>query len=866
MPGCYVRGCLSRWGRKDDDYSLHVFPKDPSLTRKWLQQLGIPQEEVEHVIAKVKERKQGSFRICSKHFAKECYEKRPFGWTLKKGSIPTLFLQDDLEPDHAYAKRPKLEGSGSSVVSGETIGQSLDFEEDAEIIPIYSGTEQESSPSVIIISETITDFSTIDSSCLQTYEEVVPSIPCTEETQLTFSGESSRSKKKSKKRHAKSVGTCTEYFPGQMHKSTQFRKSFGTKNKRSQVSRRPPHRSIGIQCNLENASADSSTRRLHATSKQTGHVLDSSYTDPASLELNSEYLVEVNINSPLCSSITDDSSDSDSELHEVLLSDSELSPPMQRRDIDEIYKSTKEKEDNLKMLGNEEIFIDPNDPDNSYLLLEDLPKDGDHVEENKFIVFESCLDELLLSCKCKARVNCMGSIVKLQKYRIGTAISVTAYCSKNHKFNLWQSQPLIGRTPVGNILLSAGILCSGSNFLRVERLLNFMGIFGINKSTHFNNQNKYLFPTINYHWEKNHLDTIEEMQNNPVALSGDGQFHSPRNSGKYCIYSFLDSKSKKIVDFQIEQHHPGANAVLLETKAFHVCLQRLRASNINIKIVCTDIHVSIQKLMRSLYKDIKHQFDVWHVAKSIGSKIATASKRSSATDLAHWVVPAKTHLWWCARTCNQNPLLLRERWISIVYHVANKHKWQMGTLYKECHHAPLNKEEEKAREWLTPGSIAHSTLKEIVLNPRFLKNIEHLSHFSNTEELEMFHNTALKYQSKRNRYSIDSLIARTQLAALDYNKNIGRLKAIVSRVKSHGGEHELAHLRFSNSKAKKEWVVENEFGPTSQEFFKEIIQDVLELAKGNKSYPWRSHCDRELQNIATLPCTEKSAFEVSVVI
>ncbi|XP_073474665.1 uncharacterized protein [Aquarana catesbeiana] len=865
MPGCYVRGCLSRWGRKDEDYSLHVFPKDPCLTKKWLQQLGIPPDEIEQVIGKVKERKQGSFRICSKHFAKDCYEKRPFGWTLKKGSIPTLFLQDDCEPDHAYAKRPKLEGGESTAISGETIGQPLEFE-DTEIASISSGAEQESSSPVLIISETITDFSSIDSVCLQTYEEVVPSIACTEETQLAFYGDSSRSKKKTKKRHAKSVGTCTEYFPGQLHKSTQFRKSFGTKNKKSQVCRRPPHRSIGIQCNLGSSSAESSTRRSYVPSKQTGHVPESSVTDPASLELDPEYLIEVNIESPLCSSSTDDSCDSDSELQGVPLSDSELSPPTQRRDADESYRPTKEKEDDFRKLGTEDIFIDPNDPDSSYILLNDTPNDRDHVKENKFIVFESCLDELLFSCKCKARANCMGSIVKLQKYRIGTAISVTAYCSKKHKFHLWRSQPLIDRTPVGNLLLSAGILCSGSNFLRVERLLNFMGIFGISKSTHFTNQDKYLFPTINYHWEKNHLETLEGMQNNPVALSGDRLFHSPRHSAKYCIYSFLDNKSKKMVDFQIEQHEPGTNADLLEKKAFHVCLQRLRASNINIKIVCTDLHMSIRKLMRDLYKDITHQFDVWHVANSIGSKIATASKRSNAADLAHWVVPAKKHLWWCAQTCNQNPSLMREQWISIVYHVANKHRWQTGTLYKECQHAPLNKEEEKTRYWLTPGSTAHSTLKGIVLNPHFLKNIEHLSHFSNAEELEGFHNTALKYQSKRNHYSIDSLIARMQLSALDHNKNIGRMQPVVRRVTSHGGELGSAHHRLSNSKAKKEWVVENELEPTNQEFIKEIMQDVLELVKGNRSYPWRSRCDRELQNIATVTRPDKSAFEVLVTI
>ena len=55
--------------------------------------------------------------------------------------------------------------------------------------------------------------------------------------------------------------------------------------------------------------------------------------------------------------------------------------------------------------------------------------------------------------------------------------------------------------------------------------------------------------------------------------------------------------------------------------------------------------------------EIDHQFDPWHLAKSVSKKLATASKKSGCNDLAPWIPSIVNHLWWSAESCNRNPFV-----------------------------------------------------------------------------------------------------------------------------------------------------------------------------------------------------------------
>ena len=59
-------------------------------------------------------------------------------------------------------------------------------------------------------------------------------------------------------------------------------------------------------------------------------------------------------------------------------------------------------------------------------------------KENKYLVFESCLLNLLRRC-----CNC-GREVELNTFVRGTLLTVSDSCSEGHVLN-WQSQPLVKR-------------------------------------------------------------------------------------------------------------------------------------------------------------------------------------------------------------------------------------------------------------------------------------------------------------------------------------------------------------------------------------------------------------------------------------
>ena len=69
----------------------------------------------------------------------------------------------------------------------------------------------------------------------------------------------------------------------------------------------------------------------------------------------------------------------------------------------------------------------------------------------------------------------------------------------------------------------------------------------------------------------------------------------------------------------------------MEKEGFIRCVDDLLNTDVTIKAISTDRHPSIKKVMRTKeeYQTISHQFDPWHVAKSILKKIMAASKKKS---------------------------------------------------------------------------------------------------------------------------------------------------------------------------------------------------------------------------------------------
>ena len=117
--------------------------------------------------------------------------------------------------------------------------------------------------------------------------------------------------------------------------------------------------------------------------------------------------------------------------------------------------------------GMEHIIYFFNSINNQYICRLHLP----YHEIKKFMVFEECL--LVLFKKCR---NCGDSSTRITTKTTGTFLGIIQNCSNCCYTFKWDSQPVIGSTPVGNILLSASILFSGATPTKVLRVLQCMDV------------------------------------------------------------------------------------------------------------------------------------------------------------------------------------------------------------------------------------------------------------------------------------------------------------------------------------------------------------------------------------------------------
>ncbi|CAJ0944241.1 unnamed protein product [Ranitomeya imitator] len=493
---------------------------------------------------------------------------------------------------------------------------------------------------------------------------------------------------------------------------------------------------------------------------------------------------------------------------------------------------------------NEDIFSEDSDEDNEDKDFEDLQFHSDnHASENKYLVFDCWLMMLISKVPCQQTPRCQGKLTKVKRKLVGSLLTIFVQCENGHQFKLWDSQPKHGLRPLGNVLISSAIIVSGSSFLRIKHFFSTLKMCSIGKSTHYKNQKNYIFPAIDHHWNLEQRNVLEDMRKASVCLTGDGPSDSPGFCAKYCIYSMMDTESKKICSFSIEQVVPPTTSVSLEKIAFEK------------NVIATDRHAAIRKVMREKYPNIQHQFNVWHLAKSVGKKILAASKKKEANK--------KNHLWWSSRTCRRDSDQLILRWKSMLQHVINIHEWSGSEPYIACEDLPLTAAKLDNTKWLEPTSTALTLLKGIVENKNLLRDIRQINFFCHTGELELYH-SGLKYRPKRLHFFIDAMIARSQLAALDHNRNVDRLKAVVQ----HDNDTDptgSGRYRLEFSKARKAWVVKCLYEPTSQDFQQEIVSDVIRIMKKELQTTWSSKCTEFPPNIASVPKPDKQKlFEESM--
>ena len=165
--------------------------------------------------------------------------------------------------------------------------------------------------------------------------------------------------------------------------------------------------------------------------------------------------------------------------------------------------------------------------------------------------------------------------------------------------------------------------------------------------------------------------------------------------------------------------------------------------------------------MKNQRDDIKHQFYIWHVGKNIKKKLVKLAKKKGCHDLNEWIKSGAN--------CNKDHTLLREKWVSILHHIRNKHRWEDATVHKKCEHPKLSKRDRLEKTWPKEGSPAYKALETVVKEKTLLNDLQHLTEFNHTGQLEVYHSSYNKYCPKRLHFGWNGMVARSELAILDHN-------------------------------------------------------------------------------------------------
>jgi hypothetical protein len=260
-----------------------------------------------------------------------------------------------------------------------------------------------------------------------------------------------------------------------------------------------------------------------------------------------------------------------------------------------------------------------------------------------------------------------------------------------------------------------------------------------------------------------------------------------------------------------------------------------------VKLFLSDRHRGVRYFMRTQFPDIDHEFDVWHMSKNLMKRLKGLEKK--CPDLYAWKSSINNHLWWAAQTCCEDAQLLVDKFVSILKHVRNIHKWPADPNYPEefaqCHHDELSPRERRKKKWLKKDSEDFQALTKIVTDATFLSDLAHTKHYVHTGAIESYHNIRLKYTPKRVHFSNKGMVMRSILAIMDHNANLNRNKVF-----------DVAQY----SKASKSWILKSRKEEKSGLWRDDLMSAVYDTVVSETIHAVPLHIDLPVpENIAPVP-------------
>ncbi|KAG0435527.1 hypothetical protein HPB47_018430 [Ixodes persulcatus] len=473
------------------------------------------------------------------------------------------------------------------------------------------------------------------------------------------------------------------------------------------------------------------------------------------------------------------------------------------------------------------------------------PVEADRIFEAKFLVFESCLRELLDRCLFCGAPHC-----KIELDFVGTMVRAAVTCPASHT-RTWRSQPVFHRRPMGNISVCAATLFTGSSPTKVLRLFSLMGMQSLQKTSFFKIQRCYLVPAVTEVWLSEQATLLDKLRGRKLCLAGDGRADTPGHSADFGTYTLLETTANRVIHTELVKSTEVSSSNRMEAEGLQRCLDYLHTQEMSVDILVTDRHSEGKASLRDHYPEINHRFDVWHVAKGVKKKIIAVARTKQHSVLLLWLKTIIRHIYWCARTSNGDGQLVLAKWTSLMRHIINIHE-HPDPLHPVCEHGSTPE-----RLWLVEGTETFNKLKAILMAPHLLRDIPFLSPKEQTSGLESYHAVLIHFAPKATKFRYEGMLARTYVAALHFNHNADR-KVLLD-------ENGKPRFRQKWSKGEKQWTLVAVKEKVTYDYVRKLVDSVLECVTRWPSYAVAERATyRQSHDTLTSRCGAKPQMEDAI--
>ncbi|XP_059929253.1 uncharacterized protein LOC132473239 isoform X3 [Gadus macrocephalus] len=226
----------------------------------------------------------------------------------------------------------------------------------------------------------------------------------------------------------------------------------------------------------------------------------------------------------------------------------------------------------------------------------------------KYIVFEGCLRELFDSCPV-----CRGQC-EVQRRRHGTYVAFSQHCRHCRYSRGWQSQPIVGSTPLGNLQLSAATYLTGASFFKLARIFKAMQLQTFNQDTFRRHTRCFLEPAVVHKWKKEQQILFQKLhQQGKVTVCGGMRADSPGHNTKFSTYSLMHMESNTIIDVQLVKSNEVGGNDHMEMEGMKQSLDLLEQNGLEVDYMVTERQPQI--LNHLMERKIPQLHDVWVLEK-----------------------------------------------------------------------------------------------------------------------------------------------------------------------------------------------------------------------------------------------------------